>query len=500
MKKAIFCAIALMVGGMTYAQVTDADGNVSPVTTPVPILGGAAIDANTGLSIQNGDDQRVRVRQAGTYQSVYTNQDNGVTGTGGNQAAVRQTGSVTATSGVANAADVLQSGTTNSSWTRQEGDDNHAVTHQGQTDGTSTNNRAKIRQGTGQQAEDNFAAITQNGVDNRAQTQQTYDNSDAWTQQTGLENKSMIVQDAGPNQTAGHYAMNQQKGERNESFINQQGNGARNTARALQIGNDNQAKQMQTATDGAGGTGNDAGIMQGYENNAQRSAVVPEAMTQWSSIGSNVDANATSFYWAGQPAEYNKAKQTQTGSDNSAGLYQLGGSLSGSNYGEQEQDGSLNNAGMIQSHVPNTGADNYAKQNQSGANNTAGLLQEGTSHKSLQFQDGDDNNSLAFQRGQGHLLNTHQFGVGNTAHSTQSGLENKALIVQHDGQSYSVEQNVGLAWNDYTEGGNQADILQMGPDGDFGAGAVDCAFDAPMDLDMDYDFPAVDLGDICPDC
>ena len=499
MKKAIFCAIALMVGGMTYAQVTDADGNVSPVTTPVPILGGAAIDANTGLSIQNGDDQRVRVRQAGTYQSVYTNQDNGVTGTGGNQAAVRQTGSVTATSGVANAADVLQSGTTNSSWTRQEGDDNHAVTHQGQTDGTSTNNRAKIRQGTGQQAEDNFAAITQNGVDNRAQTQQTYDNSDAWTQQTGLENKSMIVQDAGPNQTDGHYAMNQQEGERNESFISQQGNGARNSARTLQRGNDNQAKQMQTATDGTGGAGNDAGIQQGGST-ATLNAVAPEATTQWLAVRDNVDLAANTI-WFNPPSEDNKAKQTQVGAGNSAGVFQLGGSIGFSNYAEQEQTGDNNNAGIVQGHYYAGETSNYAKQDQDGNGNTAGLVQTGSGHKSLQNQDDNDNISLAFQQGKDHRLNTHQFGDENVAHSTQHGIGNKALIVQYDGQSYTVEQNKGLSYNDFSAGGNQADILQMGPDGDLLWGEmVDCAFDAPMDLDMDYEFPPVDLGDICPDC
>ncbi len=58
----------------------------------------------------------------------------------------------------------------------------------------------------------------------------------------------MILQDAGPNQTDGHYAMNQQEGEENESFISQQGNGARNAARAYQAGESNQAKQYQTAT------------------------------------------------------------------------------------------------------------------------------------------------------------------------------------------------------------------------------------------------------------
>ncbi len=43
MKKVIFCAVALFVGGMTYAQVTDADGNSSPTPNVIaPISGSAA--------------------------------------------------------------------------------------------------------------------------------------------------------------------------------------------------------------------------------------------------------------------------------------------------------------------------------------------------------------------------------------------------------------------------------------------------------------------------
>lgn len=501
MKKIILGAIALMFTGVGFSQVTDSNLNNSPDATSVPILSGAATTANSGLSIQNGNNHKVRVRQAGTNQSVYTNQDNGSTGaTGGkNQAFIIQTGAVSGLSGVGNRADVLQSGEVNSSITRQEGDYNDAVTRQGQNDPASSGNKALIRQGTGQQAEGNFAAIDQDGVDNQARTRQTYDNSDAWTQQTGVENESFILQNAGPNGTDGHYAMNEQIGDRNESFIEQQGNGARNSARTLQIGDDNQANQMQTATDAALGTGNDAGIMQGYQNSAQRSNVVPEAMTQWISVVNNVDGNASPIYYT-SPARFNKAKQTQIGSDNSAGLYQLGGSVNGSNYGEQEQVGDSNNAGMIQSHVPNAGGDNYAKQYQIGNNNTAGLVQEGNSHKSLQNQDGADNISLAFQRGSGHKLNTHQFGDSNVAYATQSGLDNRALIVQYDGQSYSVEQNKGLGPVDFTGGGNQADILQMGPSGNFGAGAVDCDFDTPMSLDQEYYVPGLNLGDICSGC
>ncbi|MAY23279.1 MAG: curlin [Flavobacteriaceae bacterium] len=496
MKKLMLCAIALMFTAVGFSQVTDSNGNSSPTATTVPNLS-ADPDANTGLSIQNGNDNKVRVRQAGTSQSVYTNQDNG-SGIGGNQARVMQTGAVSSASGVMNRADVLQSGSTNQSTTKQEGDTNDAVTRQGQDNDASANNRALIRQGVANQAESNYAAIDQDGDGNWAQTQQTYDNSDAWTQQTGNENKSMINQDAGPNGTDGHYAMNEQEGDRNESFIGQSGAGARNSARALQVGNDNQSKQMQVATDVSGGTGNDAGVVQGEAGIARRTAVASEADAQWSSIIANVYSTGSLPLYA--PTQGNKAKQTQVGAGNSAGMMQYGGDVGASNYGEQEQVGDGNAAGMVQTHYYPGDDSNYSKQLQVGNSNTAGLVVAGSGHKAFQNQDGDSNTALSYQAGKDQKLNTHQFGADNVAYSTQMGADNAALIVQYDGQSYTVEQNAGAAFGDFSVGGNQADILQMGPDGDFGAGAVDCDFDDPMNLDMDYEVPSFNLGDICDGC
>lgn len=491
MKKVVFCAVALFVGGMTYSQVTDGDGNSSPnahVVTP-PI--GSAPGANVGKSIQNGNDNKVRVRQIGTSQSAYTVQDDGTTGVGGNQADVWQSGNVSSASGVENKADVRQSGEANSSYTRQEGDYNEAVTRQGQNNPAGKNNKAKIRQGTGQNAEGNYAAIDQDGDDNWAQTQQTFDNSDAWTQQTGNENKSKIVQNAGPNHTDGHYAMNQQKGDENESYIDQKGNGARNAARTYQLGDNQQAQQHQTATASTGGVGNDAGIQQGSDSAVY--IVAPVTYTQWGSIYNNVDPiGGMSF---SGPTEFNQALQVQVGDANSAGIFQAGGH----NYGEQNQNGNGNVGGMIQVHAYNQDP-NYARQDQKGDSNDAGLIQEGGGHKSLQVQDGNSNISWASQMGVGHKLNTHQFGNSNVAYSGQHGLNNSALVVQYDGQSYSVEQNMNLGQYDTSAGGNQANILQMGPGGDVVAGAVNCAFDNPKDLDMDYDFPGVSLDNICPGC
>ncbi len=503
MKKVVLSAIALFVGAVGFSQVTDGDGNSSSDPTVIAALPGAGAGANTGLSVQYGNAQRVRVRQAGTRQSAYTVQDNG-SGAGGNQAFVRQTGAVGPNSGVLNAAEVLQSGTTNSSLTRQEGDRNKANTRQGQNNDASANNKAYIRQGNANQAERNFAQIDQDGNGNLASTVQTYDNNDAWTQQDGTENKSMIRQNGGPNGTAGHYASVQQEGLGNDSTVMQQGAGARNTAYSLQVGELNQAKQMQN-TSAAAGTGNRAGVIQGVDGHSQGTIfgnIIPASNDIWFRIDAEVDGEARPVTVNSLQSFGARAKQTQDGFRNEADILQAGGLGAGeSNYAEQDQDdaaSSRNQAGIVQGWRSLFGRtqDNYAKQKQRGDRNVAGIVQEGAENKAYQYQNGSRNEALSFQIGAENKLNTHQFGDRNVAHSTQWGVNNKALIVQYDGQSYTVQQGVGVGAFD-----NQADILQVGPDGNFGPDyAIDCDFDDPMNLDMDFSVPMVMNPDICTDC
>ncbi len=493
MKKAILCAAALMFGTMAFAQVSGA-----PTASAVPALPGAAAGANTGESIQNGNDNKVRVRQAGTSQSVYTNQNDG-SGSGGNLAAVQQTGLVNPTSGIANLAEVLQSGSANQSTTLQEGDYNNAVTRQGQNDDSSARNKALIRQGTGQQAENNHAAIEQDGDDNLARTQQTYDNSDAWTRQIGDGNKSMIIQNAGPNGTTGHEAMNYQEGDRNESSIDQSGAGARNTAVAIQRADDNQAKQLQTTTATAGsGMGNRAGITQGL---ALGFSAVPVATSTWIEIINDVDGTASGISHSTQDSYGAKAKQTQHGKLQQADIIQFGGTVGASNYAEQEQaSGWGNEAGISQGHYQVGDDSNYAKQYQAGDNNRAGIVQEGSGFKALQDQRGHRNKALSYQTGEDNLLNIHQRGNDNRATSAQHGAANAALIVQRGGHSYVAEQNMDLGQFDVSAGGNQIDVLQLGPNGDFATDGIDCDFDPPMNLDMNYNIPDLTIDDVCPDC
>ena len=499
MKKIILCAAALLFGTMAFAQVSGAPE--AQVVAPLPGTGG---HMNAGQSIQNGDDNAVRVRQAGTENSVYTEQDNG-SGGGGNLARIMQTGDVQAgISAYRNAAEVLQSGDDNQSTTVQEGDLNNAYTAQGQNDDSSARNKARIQQGIGQQAEENHAAIEQDGNDNNASTLQIYDNSDAWTRQIGDDNGSMIVQNAGPNGSDGHEAWNWQSGNGNESSIDQRGNGARNTAIASQIGDDNQSKQKQTTSAGAGMTGNTGTVVQGHPG-AHTIFDQLVGLSVWTDIIADVNGDANPIgvgFGTDLYANGAKAKQVQEGKENEADIFQFGGSVGASNYAEQHQDGAGswgNDAGILQAYY-GSGQSNYAKQYQKGEVNRAGLVQEGSAHKALQDQRGNYNEALSYQDGEGHLLNIHQRGNTNQAHSSQQGLANRALIVQKGGNSYVLEQNSDLGPGDLSAGGNQADILQLGPYGDFDYDAIECDFEDPMNLDMNYEVPGFDLDPICPDC
>lgn len=486
MKKVMLSAAALLLCAVGYAQVSGAP--TAGTAAPLP---GAGVGANTGLSIQNGDANKVRVRQAGSEQSVLTYQDNG-SGLGGNLARVMQTGDVTGASGYQNAAEVNQSGTFNQSTTVQEGDLNNAIINQGQNDDSSAGNKARIQQGTGQQAESNYAAIEQDGIDNQASTLQTYDNSDAWTRQIGIENKSMIVQNAGPNGTDGHEALVKQNGDLNESSIDQSGEGGRNLAINRQYGNSNQSKQLQTTTAAAGMVGNRGVVYQGRD---------AEADIDNSEIPVLVDfANNLPDPFLGptaRPFSNNAvAFQTQNGKQQEAEILQFGGSDIGRNYAEQNQLwGWGNDAGIVQHHQGGEG-DNYARQDQGGDNNLAGMLQSGTGNKGWQTQFGHRNTAYATQQGDNNLLNMHQLGNDNAATVAQRGVGNRALIVQRDGQSYSARQNL----DGNGGGGNQIDALQLGPNGNFGTDGIHCDFNDPMDPTMDYTVPGFELQDICPDC
>jgi hypothetical protein len=480
MKKFIFIFFALLVSTFGFAQLNPAPYGpqyVGPASkaTLQPALPGAQAGANTGLSVQNGNANKVRVRQAGTSQSVYTIQDDG-TGIGGNQAKVMQTGAVQAISGVENAAEVYQSGTNNRSQTKQEGDYNSAITRQGQNSPNSANNKAGIRQGTGQQAEHNVAVIDQDGEDNESSIKQTYDNSEAWTVQNGNSNQSMVVQNAGPNGTAGHYAYTEQIGIDNKNAILQSGEGQSNWAFTYQEGENNLSEQTQVQTDIVGTSFvNYAMVDQGTD----KEGLISGIKTNLDGVDSRI--NNTALNGA---TTNSVALQNQNGGDLDAETHQFGNG----NHSEQYQSGYGNDAYILQNSY---GSGNYGRQDQSGTASTAGLAQVGSGNKAWQRQMDDDNIVTSTQIGNGNLLNTYQDGNGNRGITSQYGTDNAALLVQRGGHSYTIQQ-------DGT--GNQADILQLGPNGSFESDGIDCFFLDPNTPNIEFPDLDFNLPDICSGC
>ena len=447
MRKVILSVVALAIASVAMAQDTGARKAVQVAQIP-----GSAAGANTGESIQNGSDNAVQVRQAGTEQSTLTNQD-GVA----NLARVMQTGNVNgnqALSGQLNLAEVEQTGFNNQSTIYQEGDFNNAMIDQNNDNDTAAN-RAQIMQGVANQAENNDAAIEQDGEDNSAYTLQTYDNSDASTVQSGTANISEIGQNAGPEDSQGQFAIVNQTGNRNESRVEQDnvgGSDARNVALTTQLGDDNQAEQIQEAE---GSVGNRGQINQGTNGTV---TVSSDALNRFGEV-SGFDGSVGNVL-VPEVSESAVAYQNQSGDDND-GLIVQASSVAGSNNAAQIQDGNGNSAFISQSFFTSGGTDNVGRQLQTGDNNAAGLNQDGSGHKSLQDQWGDDNTAVASQAGMGNNSNMFQSGNGSYGRTLQHGENNIALLTQRDGQSYTIRQNEGVFAPG--AGGNQADILQEGP-------------------------------------
>jgi len=495
MKKLFFSAAALVCSGAIFAQANqgpleDVNSGTSTDAQVVAAKAGAASTANAGESIQNGDAQKVYVRQAGTNMSVFTEQGNGL-GTGANQARIWQTGAVSAESGIENAADVRQLGTENQSTTRQEGDRNEAVTRQGLVDASSEWNKALIRQGTADNAEGNYATIEQDGAENQAWTRQTFDNSEARTVQAGNGNAAKVIQVANPNQSAGHSALVEQYGEENNAVTMQNGS-AKNTARTAQLGSGNVSFQTQSSS-ATSGIGNNADVDQG--TGLVQSQLVTDIY--FGGVG-NVD-DITSGGGFNGTSTAGIAVQDQTGENNNAFIGQFGIADAESNYAEQNQGGKDNQALTVQNAFGFANGANYSRQDQTGEANVAGISQIGGHNRAYQRQADANNMALSTQRGYNHVLNTYQDGDANVATTAQRGDQNTILLVQRGGHSYSAQQNVQEAL-DTENGYNVIDVLQLGPNGDFSHDGIECEFEDPKSPSMDFDIQDFDIANPCDDC
>ena len=493
MKKGIFCAVALMIGAVGLAQ-TDPNAPTAPPQSPgLSPMAPAPATANRAKSDQWGNDNKVQMSQVGTAQGAYNNQDDG-TGSGGNQARFIQTGNVQAASGVKNYADNYQRGTKNKSNQMQYGDHNESYVQQGNTDDGSEKNRAQIQQGAAgaQQAERNKASIAQNGDDNQARTQQNFDRNEALTMQDGDNNYADINQNAKPNGGKGHEAEIDQDGNDNDAWIDQTSNSGGstagwNSATAVQDGVGNFSYQQQEATS-AGGEDNNALVAQG-PNGAIR------ALGNTVGVGLMNDLLGVDNIFNGPlslTSNNSRAFQFQKGD---GGNVVVAGQFGDKNYSEQHQDGTRNHALVEQNAFGNpAGGENYARQDQMGDRNEAGIGQNGLDQRAYQYQNGDRNVALSTQRGHDNDVNTHQIGDRNYAQTAQRGQCNDILVVQYDGQSAVVQQNVpgGLPG-----GNNTANIFQAGPGG---GAAIDCDFDSKLPKDPRNPIAFDPIPNICPGC
>ncbi len=468
MKKVIFCAMALMMGTMLFAQHMP-----TPPTAPATVPNSSPNPlANTGKSIQNGNGQMVSVQQVGTKNSAKSTQDDG-TGTGGNLAFIKQIGAVQpGISGEANAAEVEQHGSANQSTQIQEGDRNEALTQQGMNNAASSGNKAYTQQGTNEQAEDNKVQVVQDGMGNQARTKQTYDNNEALTVQNGDGNRANIRQIASPENSDGHLAEVNQEGDDNQGLVHQSGSGGENAATSWQRGDGNSTVQIQVNTSSAGNQ-NNAYVSQG---DGYFTGGLIVSNLYWSGLDVVDDIDNGSLNSGSIDAI---ARQEQTGTNNVAGVYQMGEA----NQSYQKQTGDDNRGLIVQNAYGNpNGESNRARQVQNGSDNDAGIAQNGSDHKAYQTQNGAHNLALSTQRGHDNWANINQVGDNNWATTAQRGQCNQALVNQYDGQSYSVEQNL----NGGLPGGhNVAHILQQGPGG-ANVGVKYC------------DVPDVDPGDFTP--
>ncbi len=505
MKKMILSVAAFSIGVVAFGQQT----------APEPLLNGASetttnissdVDANVTENYQFGNSNKVRVAQAGTRQSVYTSQDNG-SGTGGNIARIMQTGEVQPESGVENVAEVKQSGTTNGVQIGQQGDLNLAVAHQGQDDAGSEGNVALIQQGTGEQAEFNAVEVYQNGKNNFAGIQQTFDRSSAVSIQNGDDNKTIVNQNAGPNLSDGHLSGTSQLGNRNEFTISQNatpqsgGDSGRNAAFGIQEGDDNKAKQIQNTIADEGVQGETAFINQGGDtlagpgffldnDGAANANGTNDVAGQLNDLDGDLSVAEAGSYGG-------EAVQMQTGKMNAAEIHQFGSGSVDPNKAQQNQSGWNQEALIIQNSNGNpAGGNNYAFQDQKDDNNTAAIGQNGFNHKAAQFQDGKRNNAFSVQRGQNNLVSTEQYGNDSRLETIQNGSDNRIKVVQTDGQSAFVQQNAGEFGG---PGGNQANIYQTGSGGDLGLQVETCDFGEMMDIDP-ITPGTVTVPELCPGC
>ncbi|MDX1271491.1 hypothetical protein [Bizionia paragorgiae] len=372
---------------------------------------------------------------------------------------VRQAGtnltSTTTQAGAHNKAMVWQKGVGNTSTVDQEGTNNQAYVDQKDftppTNATATINQGKVRASDANKAmirqhggTGSVATFNQDGDLNEAQTHQDGTNGIVNINQDGTMLKAEVQQSLLSYSAVDNVANIDQLGTNNQVWAKQDGN--RNDIDTDQSGLDNKAEQRQTGDD------NEIALIQNGTNGRAKQV----------QIGNN---NQNRFNGPSQSGSDNYSDARQVGNDNDI---------------FEGQDGT-NNSGWIRQN----GNNNYSSFGQYGANGKSINRQIGNGNSMIQGQfSGTDSN----------LASSWQKGDDNTGIIQQySGLGNQALLVQK-----SDGPGLGHTGGIYQTGnGNMADVLQLGPGGDFAADAENCDFLSQQPLVCPTPIDDITIDDPC---
>ncbi len=428
MKKMMLSAAALLIGSIAVAQVAD-PGTATNLSTS----GNAnAAEVTQGTESYDADYQKARVRQIGLNNSAVIGQ-NGSAGAveDGNSADILQIGEDAQ-------AEIAQNGLANLAFVGQDGGgdglgSNQALINQGQTDAASSGNIGVITQGESGVddeffgAEANEAALTQDGTGNAAGITQLFDFNDATVTQTGVNNASTVRQESLDLSTDGLEATVSQTGDLNIAVVDQAhdeglANGGRSTATTTQIGDANQALQIQRSTAAQGETGETAVINQGvnYASNLAEAIQDQRGAGNYAEINQDGSADGPN---AGDPGDY--AKQRQVGYNNNALANQdTTNGVGDANFSFQDQAGNDNGSNHDQS-----GGANYAQSAQYGNNNLVNTDQLGQGNRAHVTQIWSNSVANTSQEGAANFALVHQ-NEGNSSAVTQHGAHNKAAVFQ----------------------------------------------------------------------
>jgi hypothetical protein len=388
----------------------------------------------------------------------------------------------------------------NTSYSNQTGDDERVYVRQ-----AGTNLSSAIIQGNGSGLGSHRAMVLQKGDLNASDIYQEGTNNQAYVDQFDFtpptSASSNIYQ--GKNNTAS---------ANNKARVEQHG-GTNSVATLNQDGEANEAKTHQDGTDGV------VNITQDGTANKSYVAQLPF----YSAVGNTADIYQTDEYnqsWAYQDGDYNYLSATQSGMENKADQYQSGnGNTANSNQsgfnGKAKQiqvgDNNINNL------VFQTGSGNYSEDNQYGNGNEIFKGQEGADNYGRIDQTGNDNYTSFGQYGTNSRGYAQQIGNGNYLTMGQFAGDNNAAFSYQDDNNWGITQQTGnnnqALLVQKSQGGaghfaeiwqngncNTADVLQLGPEGDWAADAENCFFPDPVELNTPTPLPEVMIEAPCPTC